>query len=156
MKIKDTLVVFLQERVIIFPFHLYIDTFLTNILNKMYEWNLLSSTKKISGEEKYFKYFVEKEISSIILDIKIVYKEYNFKIFSIFKDTPQKLHSEEFLQDKEKVINSILRIFKKLCKKYFNQKIPQSINFKQSNKSYKGLAIGEPTGEEIEFLTKII
>jgi hypothetical protein len=52
MKIKDVLVVYLPQRVVVFPLHLYFDKLLSRVLDRLYEWNLLQENKKITGKEK--------------------------------------------------------------------------------------------------------
>lgn len=155
MRIKDILVVYLPQRIIVFPFHLYIDSFIYRILNRMNEWNLIND-KKITGKEKYFKFFVEKEIIDILLEIKIVYKNLNIKIFTIYKDLKKDLECKDLLEDQKYIINFICKQFKKICKKYFSDKISSNLNFIPSTTTFKNLKCGDPTGEEIEFLTKLI
>jgi hypothetical protein len=121
----------------------------------MGEWNLLDN-KKITGKEKYFKFFVEKEINDILLEIKIVYKNLNIKIFTIYKETNINLDSSELIEDQNLIIKIICKQFKKICKKYFSDKISSNLNFLSSNSTFKNLKCGNPSGEEIEFLTKLI
>lgn len=154
MRIKDILVVYLPQRIIVFPFHLYIETFLNKIINQMDEWSLLTN-KKITGKEKYFKFFVEKEINDILLEIKIVYKSLNLKIFSIYKNSEVNLNCKEFIENENLVLQTICKQFKKICKKYFSDKIPSNLNFNPSSSLFKNLKCGNPSGEEIEFLTKL-
>jgi hypothetical protein len=71
--------------VLIFPFYKFGNEFLFRIFKNLQEWDLLKD-KKITGKEKYFKYFVEKEISSIINDITIIFKQLNIKIFTLQKN----------------------------------------------------------------------
>lgn len=156
MKIKDVLVVYLPQRVVVFPLHLYFDKLLSRVLDRLYEWNLLQENKKITGKEKYFNFFLEKEIQDILLEIKIVYKELNLKIFTIYKTKDISLKYKEFLSDENFVVEVFCKKFKKILKKYFCNNIPPNLNFKPSNNIFKGLRCGNPTGEEIEFLTKIL
>lgn len=158
MRLKDILVVYLSQRIVVFPLHLYINTLLTRVLDRLFEWNLLKN-KKIKGKEKYFKFFVEKEINDILLEIKIVYKNLNIKIFTIYKKNyinNISINHIEYIEDLNQSINCIINQFKKICKKYFTEKIPENLNFNPSNKIYKGLKCGEPTGEEIEFLSRCL
>lgn len=155
MKIKDTLVVYLPQRIIIFPLNLYYDTLLVRVLDRLFEWNLISDSKKITGKEKYFKFFVEKEIFDILLEIKIVYKELNLKIFTIYKDQQIDLKYKEYIEDEKIISKVICNKFKKILKKYFFVNLPNNLNFFPSNRLYKGLKCGNPTGEEMEFLTKM-
>jgi len=154
MNIKDHLVVHLPQRIIIFPFHNYLDSFLTRIVNKYTEWDLLKN-KKITGREKYFKFFVEKEISDIIFDIRIVYQNYNIKILTVSKNYTIPDIFDNYIDNKEFVIKSIYKIFKKNCNTYFYDNIPDIFNFNTSGRFYKGLKCVDLTGEETEFIIKI-
>jgi hypothetical protein len=155
MRIRDTFIVYLQHRIIIFPLHEYLNSFIKRIIEKMDEWYLIKD-KKISGKEKYFKFFVEKEINDILLEIKIVYKDLNLKVFTIFKNQENlSLDYEEFFEDKNLVIQSICKCFKKISKKYFSDKIPLNLKFNTSTNFYKKIKCGDPTGDEIEFLTNL-
>lgn len=156
MKIKDSLVVYLPQRIIVFSLHNYFNTLVARILNKMYDWNI-HCTKKISGKEFYFKFFAEKEISDILLEIKTVYKDLNIKIFTFFRETEISDINQEYLKPENSVIKTIVNIFKKLCKKYFCNKVPTNLQFKgSSSKKYKNISCGEPTGDESEFLIKLL
>lgn len=155
MKIKDSLVVYLHQRIIVFSLHEYFNTLVTRILNRMYDWNLHLS-KKISGKEFYFKFFAEKEILDILLEIKTVYKDLNIKIFTFFKKTEISDVNQEYLKTENSVIKTVVNIFKKICKKYFCNKIPLNLTFKGSSRKYKNLLCGDPTGEESEFLIKLL
>ena len=46
MRIKDVLVVYLQQRIIVFPLHFYFNTLMTRVLDRLSEWNLLSNKKQ--------------------------------------------------------------------------------------------------------------
>jgi hypothetical protein len=157
MRVREILVVYLKERVIVFPLHLYINTFINKILNKLRDWELLTN-KKISGKEKYFKFFVEKEINDILLEIKIVYKDLNIKIFTIYQEDSQKqnkINYSEYFIDESLIKNYICSSFKKTCKKYFSKNIPQELKFKPTDKLFKGFKCGVASGAEIEFLSKL-
>jgi hypothetical protein len=153
MRIKESLVVYLEQRIIVLPLHLYLDTLLTRVIDRLSDWNLLN--KKITGKEKFFKFFVEKEILDIILEIKIVYKELNLKILTVYKDFSEFKKLSEYFEENNFVSEVISKICKKLFKNYFKKLNSNNLNFKPSNKIYKGLNCGDPTGEEIEFLTKL-
>jgi len=153
MKIKNSLIVYLQQRIVLFSLDSYINILLIRIFNKMHEWELISA-KKITGKEKYFKFFAEKEILDVLNEIKTLYKSLNLKIFTFCKLTKIEL-KEEFLAEDNCVLKILSNLFKKICKKYFLDKIPDNVKFYPSDKMYKGLKCGEPTGEELEFLVKI-
>lgn len=152
MTIREILVVYLEQRIIIFPLHLYLKTLLVRIINRLTDWNLLN--KKISGKEKYFKFFVEKEIQDIILEIKIVYKELNLKILTIYKDLKQIIFPD-FFEENNFVLESICKICKKLFKKYFKILNSENLNFFPTTIKFKGLNCGKLNGEELEFLTTL-
>ena len=147
--------VHLPQRIIIFPLHNILENFLIKIVNKYSEWDLLKN-KKITGKEKYFKFFVEKEISDIITDIKIVYQNYNIKILTVYKDIIKTLsHLEEYYNDVDFVIKKIFKIFKNNCDTYFLGNVPESYFLNISNREYKGLRCVDFSGEETEFIIKI-
>ena len=156
MKIKDSLVVYLPQRIIVFSLHNYFNTLITRILNKLYEWEVHPS-KKFTGREYYFKFFAEKEILDILLEIKTVYKDLNIKIFTFYKTTEISNVNLEYLNPENNVTKTIVSIFKKVCKKYFCGPLPENLNFKgSSTRKYKNISCGEPTGEECEFLIKLL
>jgi len=154
MKIKDSLVVYLPQRIIMFPLHLYINSLITRVLNRLYEWDIHTS-KKISGKEKYFNHFLEKEILDILSEIKIVYKDLNLKIFTFYIKCNISETNQEFLSLDNCVIKKVLKTFNKVCGKYFIKNIPKNIYFKPSEKSFKNIKCGVLTGEELEFLVKL-
>jgi hypothetical protein len=152
MKIKDSLIIYLPQRIILFPLHLYINNLITRVLNRLYDWEF-DICKKITGKEKYFKFFLEKEILDILLEIKTIFKNLNVKVFTFFKETNNL--NLEYFESNSLIYKIIIKIFKKVCGKYFIYKIPRNLNFNPGNKIYKNLKCGEPTGEELEFLAKL-
>jgi hypothetical protein len=154
MKIKESLILYLPQRIIIFPLHLYLNVLISRILNRMHEWDLIKD-KKISGKEKYFNFFAEKEILDILSEIKSLYKNLNLKIYTFFKETNISSINSEFLKEENLVIKKISLHFKKICGKYYIEKIPSNLNFNQTKNLFKNLKCGDPTGEELEFLIKL-
>lgn len=157
MRVREILIVYLTERIIVFPLHLYFNTFINKILIKLKEWELLNN-KKITGKEKYFKFFVEKEINDILLEIKIVYKDLNIKIFTIYNENyteQNKIDYSSYFLDENLIKKYICSSFKKTCKKYFSKNIPKELNFKPTDKLFKGFKCGVASGAEIEFLSKL-
>ena len=155
MRIADTLFLYLEQRIIVFPIHFYMNTLITRVIDRLSDWNILSDKKpKIHGKEKYFKFFVEKEINDILLEVKIVFNKFNFKIITIYN---QNYNNDfdyiNFIENQENIKKSIISIYKKKFKKYFFQ---TNLKFLPSNKKFKNLYCGESKGEEIEFLNKII
>lgn len=154
MKIKDTLILYLQHRVIIFPLHLYINTLLNNVFSKIDEWGLLKESKKISGREKFFKFFLEKEIESILSTFLLLFKKLNIKIITVFKNQDFQIDYLNFIKDKKELINIINKIFSKKTK-YFIKKIPENLLIEPSNFSYKDLKVGVISGEIEEFFSSL-
>ena len=154
MKIKDTLILYLQHRVIIFPLHLYINTLLNNVFSKIDEWGLLKESKKISGREKFFKFFLEKEIESILSTFLLLFKKLNIKIITVFKNQDFQIDYLNFIKDKKELINIINKIFSKKTK-YFIKKIPENLLIESSNFSYKDLKVGVISGEIEEFFSSL-
>lgn len=155
MTVRDSLLVYLPQRVIIFPFYDYGNIFLTKVFLEMEKWDLLKN-KKISGKEKFFKYFVEKEFSSIIKDITIIFKQLNFKIFTIYKDFNIHPNLLMYIKENNSILNSIFNIFKNLLGKKYLIKINHELKFFSEGKLFKGLKCGISSGEEVEFLIKIL
>lgn len=155
MTVRESLIVFLPQRVIIFPFYKFGNEFLFRIFKNLQEWDLLKD-KKITGKEKYFKYFVEKEISSIINDITIIFKQLNIKIFTLQKDFIIDSNLLNLIEDKDNLIKHINKIFLKLMGKKYFYKISTNLNFNPSNIMYKNLHCANPTGEEVEFVIKLL
>lgn len=152
MKIKDLLVVYLHQRIIIFPLHLCINQIVNEIFKKIDDWNLLREKKLISGKEKYFKFFLEKEILDILNSFDIFLKKLNVKIITVYKDNCKiKLDFAPFIKDEKKIIKSIVKGFAKNTKHFFD-KVPDKITFEQTNFSYKDLKVGCQNGETEEFL----
>ena len=156
MKITDVLIVYLTERIIIFPVQNYFNILLVKVIDKLSEWELLSTKKKITGREKFFKFFVEKIISDILLEIKIVYKQHNLKILTVYKETEISPKYLNFLNKENCVKEIFIKSFNKIFKKYFIKNLPNNINFLPTNKIYKGLKCGTLTGEEKIFVDKIL
>lgn len=154
MKIKDTLILYLQHRVIIFPLHLYINVLLNNVFSKIDEWGLLKESKKISGREKFFKFFLEKEIENILSTFQLLFKKLNIKIITVFKNQDFQIDYINFIKDKKELINIINKIFSKKTK-YFIKKIPENLLIEPSNFSYKDLKVGLICGEIEEFFSSL-
>ena len=155
MTVRESLIVFLPQRVIIFPFYKFGNEFLFRIFKDLQEWDLLKN-KKITGKEKYFKYFVEKEISSIINDITIIFKQLNIKIFTLQKDFIIDSNLLNLIEDKDSLIKHINKIFLKLMGKKYFHKISTNLNFNPSSIMYKNLHCANSTGEEVEFVIKLL
>lgn len=154
MTIKDSLVIYLPQRIIIFPLHKYVNNLISRVLNRLHDWDF-DISKKFTGRETYFKFFLEKEILDILTEIKIIFKNFNVKVFTFLKESLVSDLNQEFLSENNSVLKIIVKIFKKVCGKYFIHKLSNNLNFKQGDKIYKNLKCGDPTGEELEFLVKL-
>ncbi len=64
-KIKDFLIYYISQRVIIFPINEYLPIITKNIIRDFDEWDLLKD-KLITQKEKYFKFFLEKELKELM------------------------------------------------------------------------------------------
>jgi hypothetical protein len=155
MRIKDILLVYLKERVIVFPLDCYVNVLISNILNKLSDWGI-NLDKPLSGKEKYFNFFLEKEILNLLDEFRILYSNLNIKIFTFSKNIIISDINVVFFTDSELVKKKIIKLFKKNCKKYFSDKVPDSVNFESSDLFYKNLKCGRAQGEEVEFLSKLI
>ena len=152
MKIKECLIIYLHHRIIIFPLHLYINFILNDIFRKIDNWGLLKEGKLISGKEKYFKFFLEKEIADILNNFTVIFKKLNVKILTVFNPNYEiNLDFNSFIKDKDYLIKSLVKGFSKKTK-YFTDKIPQKIKFEISDFKYKDLKVGKKLGEVEEFL----
>ena len=155
MTVKESLIVFLPQRVIIFPFYKFGNQFLYKIFKNLQEWDLLKD-KKITGKEKFFKYFVEKEILSIINDITIIYKQLNIKIFTLQRNFIIDNNLINLIEDKDILLKNINKIFLKLMGKKYFHKISDNLNFNTSSILYKNLHCANSTGEEVEFVINLL
>lgn len=155
MKITDVLIVYLSERIIILPIHNYFNILLVKVIDKMFEWNLISNDKKITGKEKYFKFFVEKIISDLLIEIKMIYKKYNLKVILIYKETKISEEFSNFLDENNLIKDTFFKMFKKIFKSYFVKDLPATVKFLPSNNFYKDLKCGQLSGEEKIFIDKI-
>ena len=145
MKIKDVLVLYLQHRIIIFPLHLYINSLLNNVFKKIDEWGLLKPDRKLSGKEKYFKFFLEKEVIDMLSTFHHLFKKINIKTVTVFKT-----EDINYIADKNLIIKSIVNLFGKKTK-YFIKDLPSQVSFEFSTFNYKGIKTGKLTGEVEEF-----
>jgi hypothetical protein len=154
IKIKDFLIYYLKYRLIIFPIHEYYPFLADNIVKQFYAWGLLENSR-ITQKEKYFKYFLEKEIDSIINFIKIVFKSLNVRILIVYKEKPLNEKYNTWFEDTFKFSQSVKSVVKKKTK-YFKEIKNDNLLFINYKGKFKGFKCGDPTGEEIEFLEKII
>jgi hypothetical protein len=151
-KIKDFLIFYIPERVIIFPIHDYLPILANNIIRDLNDWELIKEGKLLTQKEKYFKYFLEKELDKILQGFIILFRDLNVKIYTIYKDSELPNEYLEYFTN----INDFGKIVKNIIKKktkYFKE-IKNPNLFKQTEGLYKEIKIGKPTGEDIEFFIK--
>jgi hypothetical protein len=150
-KIKDFLIYYNSQRVILFPIYEYITILANNIIKDFDDWGLLEN-KLITQKEKYFKFFLEKEVDKILESIIIIFKDLDIKIFSIYKDIKLPSEYSKYFKESDKFCKSIKKVLKNKTK-YFIDIKDHSLSFK-SKGYYKNIRLGDPTGEDLEFLMK--
>lgn len=158
IKIKRLLIFYLKYRVIIFPVHEYLPNLADNIIKQFKDWELdaaVNENKRITQKEKYFKYFLEREIDSILGTFKIMFKDVNVKILTVYKEKHLHRDYQIWFEDYTKFSSNVKKVFKKKTK-YFKEIKNDKLLFNNYKGEFKGLKCGEPTGEEIEFLQKIV
>jgi hypothetical protein len=153
-RIKDYLVYYIQQRVIIFPIQEYQDVIIDNIIKNFLEWGLLDN-KNISCKEKYFKYFLEKEVDSILDSFRVVFSNLNVKILTIYKNTEINESYKHWFEDDSRFNKILIKTIKKKTK-YFKEVKKDNLLFINTEGKFQGIKLGIPTGEEIEFLQKAL
>ena len=153
-KIKHLLIFYLKYRIIVFPVHEYLPHLADNIIKLFKDWELAEGTL-ITQKEKYFKYFLEKEIDSILDIFKIMFKDVNAKILTIYKEKHLHKDYQMWFEDSTKFSSNVKKVFKKKTK-YFKEIKNDKLLFNNYKGEFKNLKCGEPTGEETEFLQKIV
>jgi hypothetical protein len=97
-KIKEHLLIYLNQRVIIFKIDEYLSHIADNIIRDMDEWGLIGN-KKITQREKYFKFFLEKELDKILESFIILFRDLNIKIYTIYKNNTLSIEYSEYFED---------------------------------------------------------
>lgn len=154
LKIKKYLVYYMHQRVIIFPVHEYQEILVNQIIKNFIEWELLD-TKLITCKEKYFKYFLEKEIDSILDTFRFIFSDLNVKILTVYNNRELSEDSRHWFEDPSKFNKSLIKILKQKTK-YFKNVNKDNLLFINAEGEYKGIKIGNPSGAEIEFLQKTL
>ena len=151
-KIKDFLIYYISQRVIIFPINEYLPIITKNIIRDFDEWDLLKD-KLITQKEKYFKFFLEKELDKILESFIIIFRDLNIKIFTIYKEDIiiNSEYSKYFMKYSEFGKN-IKTIIKKKTK-YFKE-IKNPLLFNNTEGYYKSIRLGVASGEDLEFFSK--
>lgn len=153
IKIKDFLIYYISQRVIVFPLDDYLTHLADNIIRDFEEWDLLEG-KLITQKEKYFKYFLEKELDMLLNLFIIIFKDLNVKILTIYKDSLLPSEYSKFFLNREEFGNTIKKLYKKKTK-YFRC-IKEDSLFKKTEGTFKGLKVGIPNGEDLEFFQKYL
>jgi hypothetical protein len=154
-KIKNFLIYYISQRVIVFPLDEYLPVLANNIIRDFEEWDLLDG-KLITQKEKYFKYFLEKELDMLLNLFIIIFKDLNIKILTIYKDTKLSSEYSKYFINTEEFGNNIKKLYKKKKTKYFRSIKDKDFLFKKTEGTYKGLKVGIPSGEDLEFFAKYL
>jgi hypothetical protein len=153
-RIKDYLVYYIPQRVIIFPINEYQEVIIDNIIKNFLEWGLLYN-KVISCKEKYFKYFLEKEIDSILDSFRMMFSDLNVKILTVYKNIEVGDSYKHWFEDHSQFNKVLVKTLKKKTK-YFKEAKKDNLLFINTEGKFKGIKLGVPTGEETEFLQKTL
>ena len=148
-KIKDFLIYYIPQRIIIFPIYQYLPILADTIIKDLEDWDLIKQDKLISYKEKYFKFFLEKELDKILDTNIILFKDLKLKIYNIGKDTELPEYYSQYFKypnNFSKIVNNTIN--KKT--KYFRQ-IKDDGLFSQTEGFYKNIKVGVPSGEDLEF-----
>lgn len=151
-KIKDFLIYYISERIIIFPIYEYLPILANTIIRDFQEWDLLDG-KKITQKEKYFKYFLEKELDKILETFIIIFKDLNIKIITVYKEVLLNSEYSEIFINPERFSNIVKYTIKKKTK-YFRE-IKNDSLFLNTKGYYKNIRVGVPSGEDLEFFLKL-
>ena len=154
-KIKDFLIYYISQRVIVFPLDEYLPILANNIIRDFEEWDLLDG-KLITQKEKYFKYFLEKELDILLNLFIIIFKDLNIKILTIYKDTKLSSEYSKYFINKDEFGNNIKKLYKKKKTKYFISIKENNTLFQKTEGTYKGLKVGIPNGDDLEFFEKYL
>ena len=144
----------MHQRVIIFPVHEYQEILVNQIIKNFIEWELLDN-KLITCKEKYFKYFLEKEIDSILDTFRFIFSDLNVKILTVYNNRELSEDSRHWFEEPSKFNKSLIKILKQKTK-YFKNVNKDNLLFINAEGEYKGIKIGNPSGAEIEFLQKTL
>ena len=151
-KIKDFLYYYSSHRVILFPIYEYLPNLADNIIQDFNEWGLLED-KLITQREKYFKFFLEKQLDKILESFIILFKDLNIKIFSLYKETQLSSEYSQYFKEPDKFCKNIKKFLKNKTKHFKDIKNHSlSLNYKGY---YKNIKLGDPTGEDLELLIKL-
>jgi hypothetical protein len=150
-RIKDFLIYYISQRVIIFPIDEYLPIIANNIIRDFEEWDLLNG-KTITQKEKYFKFFLNKELDKLLETFIIIFRDLNIKIFTIYRNSSLSSEYSQYFTNIEEFGNNIKKILKKKTKYY--KEIKNDSLFMNTEGYYKNIRVGIPTGEDLDFFAK--
>lgn len=150
-KIKDFLIYYIAQRVIIFPIDEYLPIIANNIIRDFQEWDLLDN-KIITQKEKYFKFFLNKELDKLLETFIIIFKDLNIKIFTIYRNSSLSSEYSVYFKNTEDFGKNINKILKKKTKYFKN--IKNNSLFMNTEGYYKNIKVGVPTGEDLDFFAR--
>ncbi len=150
-RIKDFLIYYISQRVIIFPIDEYLPIIANNIIRDFEEWDLLNG-KTITQKEKYFKFFLNKELDKLLETFIIIFRDLNIKIFTIYRNSSLSSEYSQYFMNIEEFGNNIKKILKKKTKYY--KEIKNDSLFMNTEGYYKNIRVGIPTGEDLDFFAK--
>jgi hypothetical protein len=152
-KIKDYLIFFPKERVILFPIHEYFPIIANTIIKDYDEWGLLEN-KIITQREKYFNFFLEKKLDKILESFILLFRDLNIKIYTVYNKNYKivPIH-KKYIENIDNLYNNLIKKLRKKTK--YIKKIEESCNFNNFEGHFRGIKIGIPSGENIEFLLNL-
>jgi hypothetical protein len=151
-RIKDLLIYYISERVIIFPIDEYIPTIAKHIVDDLNDWDLIKDNSLIPFTNKNFKYFLNKELDNILKTIIMIFRDLKVKIYIVYNNKElDNEYSNIFKNYKD--FGNIIKKYLKNKTKYFKE-INNNSLFKNTKGTYKTLKVGEPTGEDLEFFLR--
>ena len=153
-KIKDYLIYYISQRIIIFPIYEYLPIIANTIIRDFDEWGLLDK-KLITQKEKYFKFFLEKELDKLLETFIILFKDLNIKIITVYKEYYLSSEYCKYFINPNEFGNNVKNTIKKKKTKYFREINNDSL-FLNTEGYYKNIRVGIPTGEDIEFFHRNI
>lgn len=143
---------YLKDNILIFDIFDYIEELSADLVDYLYEWNLIKENKascKMSVIREYYNLWV----SDAVISINDKLNKSNCKILCFYNEKPELNEWSKFFNDPQKILKTAKRVLK--------QKLPNFIEI-SSNASYfqtikgtfDGIPCIIPTGEDEEFLTK--
>lgn len=152
-KIIDHLIFFPKDNIIIFPINNYIPIIANTIINDYDEWGLLEN-KIITQKEKYFKFFLKNKLDKLINSFKILFRDYNIKIYTVYNKNYNILSiHKKYIENTDKFFLNIIKNLKNKTK--YISEIDDTYTFEVSEDTFRGIKIGKYSGEIVEFLLSL-